>query len=171
MKSKGLLPFKWPARPRRIRRSWRDFGAAALSVTWWRLQPPRLDDAGLFGAGGDPSPPPPRRGPYVRVEHVHVSDGGQAAIGNVKTAGSGDAARGPALTPRANARPYAAEDPAGAPEHSAKPNDAEMILAPHRQTFPSHAVRITPGCPEPATAPRRVYVFVNRFALSLSGAG
>ena len=39
---------------------------------------------------------------YVRVEHVHVNDGGQAVIGNVKTAGSGDAARGPALTPHAN---------------------------------------------------------------------
>jgi hypothetical protein len=39
---------------------------------------------------------------YVRVEHVHVNDGGQAVIGNVKTAGSGDAAQGPALTPRAN---------------------------------------------------------------------
>jgi hypothetical protein len=26
---------------------------------------------------------------YVRVEHVHVNDGGQAIIGNVKTAGSG----------------------------------------------------------------------------------
>jgi hypothetical protein len=26
---------------------------------------------------------------YVRVEHVHVSDGGQAIVGNVKTAGSG----------------------------------------------------------------------------------
>jgi hypothetical protein len=39
---------------------------------------------------------------YVRVEHVHVNDGGQAVIGNVKTAGSGDAAQGPALTPHAN---------------------------------------------------------------------
>ena len=39
---------------------------------------------------------------YVRVEHVHVNDGGQAVIGNVKTAGSGDAARGSALTPHAN---------------------------------------------------------------------
>jgi hypothetical protein len=28
---------------------------------------------------------------YVRVEHVHVNDGGQAVIGNVKTAGSGTA--------------------------------------------------------------------------------
>ena len=28
---------------------------------------------------------------YVRVEHVHVNDGGQAVIGNVKTAGSGAA--------------------------------------------------------------------------------
>jgi len=35
---------------------------------------------------------------YVRVEHVHVNDGGQAIVGNVKTAGSGAA---------------------GAPEHSA----------------------------------------------------
>jgi hypothetical protein len=26
---------------------------------------------------------------YVRVEHVHINDGGQAIIGNVKTAGSG----------------------------------------------------------------------------------
>jgi hypothetical protein len=26
---------------------------------------------------------------YVRVEHVHVNDGGQAVIGNVKPAGSG----------------------------------------------------------------------------------
>ena len=39
---------------------------------------------------------------YVRVEHVHVNDGGQAVIGNVKTASSGDAAQGPALTPHAN---------------------------------------------------------------------
>jgi hypothetical protein len=28
---------------------------------------------------------------YVRVEHVHVSDGGQAIVRNVKTAGSGAA--------------------------------------------------------------------------------
>ena len=28
---------------------------------------------------------------YVRVEHVHVNDGGQAIVGNVKTAGSGAA--------------------------------------------------------------------------------
>ena len=28
---------------------------------------------------------------YVRVEHVHVNDGGQAVIGNVKSAGSGAA--------------------------------------------------------------------------------
>jgi hypothetical protein len=28
---------------------------------------------------------------YVRVEHVHVKDGGQATIGNVKSAGSGAA--------------------------------------------------------------------------------
>jgi hypothetical protein len=28
---------------------------------------------------------------YVRVEHVHVNDGGQAVIGNVKTTGSGAA--------------------------------------------------------------------------------
>jgi hypothetical protein len=35
---------------------------------------------------------------YVRVEHVHVNDGGQAIVGNVKSAGSGAA---------------------GAPEHSA----------------------------------------------------
>ena len=28
---------------------------------------------------------------YVRVEHVHVNEGGQAVIGNVKTAGSGPA--------------------------------------------------------------------------------
>ena len=47
---------------------------------------------------------------YVRVEHVHVNDGGQAVIGNVKTAGSGDAARGPTLIPHANARPCAAEE-------------------------------------------------------------
>ena len=39
---------------------------------------------------------------YVRVEHVDVNDGRQAVIGNVKTAGSGDAAQGPALTPHAN---------------------------------------------------------------------
>ena len=26
---------------------------------------------------------------YVRVEHVHINDGGQAVIGNVKPAGSG----------------------------------------------------------------------------------
>ena len=44
---------------------------------------------------------------YVRVEHVHVNDGGQAVIGNVKTAGPGNAARGPGLTPSANAQPYA----------------------------------------------------------------
>ena len=47
---------------------------------------------------------------YVRVEHVHVNDGGQAVIGNGKTAGSGDAARGPTLIPHANARPCAAEE-------------------------------------------------------------
>jgi hypothetical protein len=28
---------------------------------------------------------------YVRVEHVHVNDGGQAIVGNVKSAGSGAA--------------------------------------------------------------------------------
>ena len=39
---------------------------------------------------------------YVRVEHVHVNEGGQAVIGNVKTAGSVDPAQGPALTPHAN---------------------------------------------------------------------
>jgi hypothetical protein len=27
---------------------------------------------------------------YVRVEHVHVADGGQAVIGNVPTRGDGD---------------------------------------------------------------------------------
>jgi hypothetical protein len=54
---------------------------------------------------------------YVRVEHVHVNDGGQAVIGNVKTAGSGDAAQGPALTPHANA-PVASSAVYGAmPEH------------------------------------------------------
>jgi hypothetical protein len=36
---------------------------------------------------------------YVRVEHVHVNDGGQAIVGNVKSAGSGAA---------------------GSPEHSAR---------------------------------------------------
>jgi hypothetical protein len=35
---------------------------------------------------------------YVRVEHVHVNDGGQAVIGNVKTAGSG-AAGSPSRAP------------------------------------------------------------------------
>jgi hypothetical protein len=39
---------------------------------------------------------------YVRVEHVHVNDGGQAVIGNVKTAGSVGPAQGPALTAHAN---------------------------------------------------------------------
>src|SRR4029077_6070366 len=50
------------------------------------------------------TPRPLRHGgdQYVRVEHVHVNDGGQAVIGNVKTAGSGDAAQSPALTPHAN---------------------------------------------------------------------
>ena len=47
---------------------------------------------------------------YVRVEHVHVNDGGQAVIGNVKTAGSGDAARGPTLIPHAYAQPCAPEE-------------------------------------------------------------
>ena len=46
---------------------------------------------------------------YVRVEHVHVNDGGQAVIGNVKTAGSADAARGPTLS-HAYAQPCAAEE-------------------------------------------------------------
>ena len=51
-------------------------------------------------------------GPDARARHQqsdirtldshHVNDGGQAVIGNVKTAGSGDAAQGPALTPHAN---------------------------------------------------------------------
>jgi hypothetical protein len=27
---------------------------------------------------------------FVRVEHVHVNDGGQAVIGNVRTRGDGD---------------------------------------------------------------------------------
>jgi hypothetical protein len=55
---------------------------------------------------------------YVRVEHVHVNDGGQAVIGNVKTAGSGDAAQGPALTPHAN-HPVASSAAYGGrtPEH------------------------------------------------------
>ena len=44
---------------------------------------------------------------YVRVEHVHVNDGGQAIVGNVKTAGSGAA---------------------GAPEHS-----ASEVIAPADQ--------------------------------------
>ena len=44
---------------------------------------------------------------YVRVEHVHVNDGGQAVIGNVKTAGSGTA---------------------GSPEHS-----ASGVIAPANQ--------------------------------------
>jgi hypothetical protein len=39
---------------------------------------------------------------YVRVEHVHVNDGGQAVIGNVKTAGSDIPAQGPAPTPHAD---------------------------------------------------------------------
>ena len=52
---------------------------------------------------------------YVRVEHVHVNDGGQAVIGNVKTA----AARGSGLTSSANAATYAGEDAAGSREHSA----------------------------------------------------
>jgi hypothetical protein len=54
---------------------------------------PRLPLEARSSSGGDQ---------YVRVEHVHVNDGGQAVIGNVKTAGSGDAAQGPALTPHAN---------------------------------------------------------------------
>jgi hypothetical protein len=44
---------------------------------------------------------------YVRVEHVHVNDGGQAIVGNVKTAGSGAA---------------------GSPEHS-----ASAVIAPADQ--------------------------------------
>jgi hypothetical protein len=39
---------------------------------------------------------------YVRVEHVHVNDGGQAVIGNVKTAGTDDPAQEPTLTSHAN---------------------------------------------------------------------
>jgi hypothetical protein len=42
---------------------------------------------------------------YVRVEHVHVNDGGQAVIGNVNTAGSGAAARGPTLIPHSDQEP------------------------------------------------------------------
>ena len=50
---------------------------------------------------------------YVRVEHVHVNDGGQAVIGNVKTAGSGAA---------------------GAPEHNASGVMAPKIESPsHRR--------------------------------------
>jgi hypothetical protein len=57
---------------------------------------------------------------YVRVEHVHVNDGGQAVIGNVKTAGSGDAAQGPALTPHAN-DPVASSAAYGAERSSTAP--------------------------------------------------
>ena len=66
---------------------------------------------------------------YVRVEHVHVNDGGQAVIGNVKTAGSGDAARGSALTPHAN-DPVASSAANGGrtPEH-----DTSGVTAPADQ--------------------------------------
>jgi hypothetical protein len=63
---------------------------------------------------------------YVRVEHVHVNDGGQAVIGNVKTAGSGDAAQRPTLIPHAYAQPCAAEE--STPEHN-----ASGVIAPADQ--------------------------------------
>ena len=45
---------------------------------------------------------------YVRVEHVHVNDGGQAVIGNVKAAGSGAAG-----SPEHSARELIAPAPSG----------------------------------------------------------
>ena len=93
MKSKELLRFKWPARTPRLCRSWRDSGAgggserrvvalATAAARLMRAYSVQVETLRRLRHGGDQ---------YVRVEHVHVNDGGQAIVGNVKTAGSGAA--------------------------------------------------------------------------------
>ena len=97
MKSKELSPFKWPARTlarfqggggseRRV------VALATAAARLMRAYSAQVETLRRLRHGGDQ---------YVRVEHVHVNEGGQAVIGNVKTAG-GDAAQGPAPTPHAN---------------------------------------------------------------------